>query len=129
MSLSIARPPIVVAEKDHDRLFALAEARQGRDPGASALMEELDRARIVGEGLEADAAAGMNSRVDFVHDGVAYRDVRLVYPADADFANGKLSVLSHVGAMLLGLSAGQSIAWESKDGREHTLSVTAVRPA
>ncbi len=100
---------------------------RSRDAGASALLAELERAHVVSE-PEAKTAAGMHSRVDFVHNGQDYRGVRLVYPGEADFANGFLSVLSHVGAMLLGLSPGQSIAWAGPDGRDHTLEVIAVAP-
>jgi regulator of nucleoside diphosphate kinase len=119
------RPPIIVAEKDHERLSALALARLDRDAGAGALLAELERAQVVSE-PEAQNAAGMHSRVDFIHNGATYRGVRLVYPGEADFTNGFLSVVSHVGAMLLGLSAGQSITWTGPDGRDHSLEVIAV---
>jgi regulator of nucleoside diphosphate kinase len=119
------RPPIAITEADAERLFALATARLDRDPGAAPLLEELNRARIV-HGSEANSAVGMNNSVTFTYDGADYRDVRLVYPAEADFANGRLSVLSHVGAMLLGLSRGQTIRWAGPDKRDHMLEVTAV---
>ena len=45
----------------------------------------------------------------------------LVYPEDADFAAGKLSVLSPVGAALIGLSVGQSI--EKAEGRKFVVNV------
>ncbi len=40
----------------------------------------------------------------------------LVFPAEADIAAGKVSVLTPVGAALIGLSKGESIAWTARDG-------------
>ena len=51
---------------------------------------------------------------------------RLVYPGEADIAVGKVSVLSPVGAGLLGLKAGQSIQWPDRDGRLRALRVLKV---
>ena len=125
MNIEFSRPPIVIASADHERLVALAVSMQDREPGAAALLEELARASIVGE-PEAGSAAGFNNRVDFDFDGSVYRDVQLVYPRDADFAKGRLSVLSSVGAMLIGLSKGQTIQWSAADGRDHQLTVLSV---
>ncbi len=127
MNVQTALPPIVVSGPDHERLYNLASSMEDREPGAVALLGELARAEIAtGEEAALDAAS-MSNRVDFEYDGSHYRDFRLVYPSEADFSAGRLSVLSHVGAMLLGLSAGQSIQWEGPDRREHRLRVEAVR--
>jgi len=52
--------------------------------------------------------------------------VQLVYPADADIDAGKVSILTPVGAGLIGLRAGQAIAWPDRDGRARTLRVLGV---
>ena len=59
------------------------------------------------------------------HTGVA-REVQIVYPEEADFARGKISVLAPVGAALLGLAAGQSIDWPFPGGEIRRLIVEAV---
>ncbi len=50
----------------------------------------------------------------------------LVFPGEADIAKGKISVLTPIGAALIGLSASQSIDWTSRDGRIHRLTVESV---
>src|SRR3546814_13286656 len=56
----------------------------------------------------------------------AGRTVRLVYPAEADIAEGRMSILTPVGAGLIGLSVGQSINWPDRGGIEHRLTIVAV---
>ncbi len=129
MQSLMALPPIVVSGADHERLFNLASSLENREPGAAALLGELARAEIAADDGASANAAGMSNLIDFDYDGSVYRDFRLVYPSDADFSNGRLSVLSHVGAMLIGLSAGQSIEWQGPAGRAHRLTVLAVRSA
>jgi regulator of nucleoside diphosphate kinase len=52
--------------------------------------------------------------------------VTLVLPGGADIAEGKVSVLTPIGAALIGLSTGQSIDWTARDGRTHRLTVEHV---
>jgi regulator of nucleoside diphosphate kinase len=66
---------------------------------------------------------------------VAFRDettgkvqtVTLVYPGEADIAQGKVSVLTPIGTALIGLAAGQSITWETRTGGVRRLTVLKVR--
>jgi regulator of nucleoside diphosphate kinase len=53
--------------------------------------------------------------------------VTLVFPGDADIAEGKVSILTPIGTALLGLSPGQSIDWLARDGRSHRLSILSVQ--
>jgi regulator of nucleoside diphosphate kinase len=50
-----------------------------------------------------------------------------VSSSEADFAEGRVSVLTPLGAALIGLTIGQSITWSSRDGREHELTVLSVQ--
>ena len=54
------------------------------------------------------------------------RTVTLVYPAEADIAQNRISVLTPVGTALIGLARGQSITWTARNGTRHVLSVIAV---
>lgn len=119
-------PPISVTREDHDRLADLAAAASDRLPEvADYLSAELVRARIVAKA--APTLVTMGSRVSFRdEDSGAVRDVTLVYPKDQDLTEGRLSVLTPVGSALLGLSAGQSIPWRTRDGRWKTLTVVDV---
>lgn len=48
----------------------------------------------------------------------ADRAVELVYPHDADISAGRVSILTPVGAGVIGLRTRQSILWPDRDGRE-----------
>jgi regulator of nucleoside diphosphate kinase len=56
------------------------------------------------------------------------RTVLLVYPADADIATARVSVLTPIGAALIGLRVGQSISFRTRDGRPQMLTVLRVLP-
>lgn len=121
-----SRPDIVVSREDHDHLIELALQALDRAPGAVTLLREMERARVVpAEELPPDAVA-MNGRVDFEYDGAHYRDFRLVYPQRANITEGCISVLTPVGAALIGLSKGQSIWWPGSARRVHRLTVLDV---
>lgn len=122
-----ARPGIVIAEPDFDRLDRLAEAGREWDLDvAEDLRAELDRGRVVpADRLPADVVR-MGSVVTFESDGGQVRRVTLVYPAEADIAAGRISVLTPVGTALIGLRVGQSIGWTARDGGPRRLTVRAV---
>lgn len=127
----MTRDRIYVSETDHDRLRALVEQHQaGRDAAAAERLDaELDRAVRVPDDRMPPGVVTMNARVVY-EDGRTgkLREVTLVYPTAADLREGRLSVLAPVGAALLGLSAGQDIAWTLPDGREVVLRVVSVQP-
>jgi regulator of nucleoside diphosphate kinase len=52
--------------------------------------------------------------------------VRLVLPFEADMEAGRMSILTPVGAGLIGLTVGQSIDWNLPDGRPRVLKILAV---
>jgi len=56
----------------------------------------------------------MNSRVVLQVDDEE-KEIALVYPEDADERSGKLSVLSDVGAAILGYQEGVAIDWMVSD--------------
>lgn len=121
-------PALVLSRLDHDRLSGLASAALDRMPEvADDLLRELERARLVAPERIPASAVQMGSTVTYEAGG-SIRTVTLVYPGDADIAAGRVSVMTPVGAALIGLSEGQSIGWTARDGRRHELTVTAVAP-
>jgi regulator of nucleoside diphosphate kinase len=68
----------------------------------------------------------MGSGVVFRSDNGETRRVKLVFPGQADIAAGRISILTPIGAALIGLSEGQSIAWKTRDGRLRQLTILAV---
>lgn len=121
------KPAITLTRSDHESLSRLAESRSERDPETTEqLLAELDRARVVMDGrLPADVVR-MGSTLRFTTDTGEDRTVTLVYPGEADIAMGRISILTPIGAALIGLSASQSIDWTSRDGRVHRLTVESV---
>jgi regulator of nucleoside diphosphate kinase len=66
----------------------------------------------------------MGSKVSFRDDTTGQeRTVLLVYPDEADVSEGKISVLTPIGAALIGLSIGQSIEWQTPAGGWRSLTV------
>lgn len=121
------RTPIIVAETDHELLTDLALAALGKAPGAVLLFEELARAKVVAE--VPPFVVGIGSTATFTYNDSRYRDYELVYPQTADFAQHRISVLTPVGAMLLGLAEGQPIDWTSEDGVTHRIALEQVKSA
>ena len=126
--MSLHKPNITVFAADHDRLAALAHAAMPNDPDtAEMLMEELERARIVENGRAPKNIVRMGSDVLFRDDATKeIRRITLVFPGEADISHNKVSVLTPVGAALIGLRAGQSITWRTRNGEFKRLTVLKV---
>ncbi len=120
-------PAITMTRSDHERLSRLAESFLEKNAAvAEQLFVELDRARVVADERIASGVVRMGSTLRFTTDAGEDRTVTLVYPGDADIAAGRVSILTPIGAALIGLSAGQSINWTARDGQTHRLSVESV---
>ena len=126
-----SRPPIHLIDTEAERLGNLALAAEARLPEVAALLlREIERADVHGVESLPRGVVRMGARVDFVDEGSgARRTVELVYPPDADMVAGKLSILSHVGAGLIGLAEGQTIRWPDRSGAERVLRIETVTPA
>jgi len=120
------QPPVLLSADDFSRLTSLANATLAHHPGEDAqlLIGELDRADIVPDGWIPPGVVTMNSYVEFRDDPAGtVRRLQLVYPHQANFKEGRLSVLSQVGAALVGLAEGQSINWRARNGGDRCLTV------
>lgn len=120
-------PQIIISNADYDRLSDLANASLQRLPEvAQELLDELDRAQIVSdEAVPADVVR-MGSTVTFKSDDGQTRTMTLVYPVDESLDAHRISVMTPIGAALIGLGVGQSISWPGRDGKQHRLTVTRV---
>ena len=123
-----ARPPIILRESQEAALYALALDTLLWSPRAAGpLLDELERARVLPDAEVRRDVAGLGSFVEFSEDGVL-RTLQLVTPVLADERRGRVSVLTPVGAALLGLSPGQRILWCDRVGSSRPLTVLTVRP-
>ncbi|MDQ2079319.1 nucleoside diphosphate kinase regulator [Xanthobacteraceae bacterium Astr-EGSB] len=121
-------PPITLSGIDFDRLERLVAAAADKFPQTVEFLErEMARAHVVPSDAAPSGVVAMDRQVEFRDNGNGQtRTVTLVYPDQADFAAGRISVLSPVGAALLGLSAGQSIDWQPPSGDGRSLTVLRV---
>lgn len=114
-------PAITLSTDDATRLAQLLEGRA--DSVVELLEDELSRATVVPrDALPADVVC-VGSQVRY-RNGATERDVTLVWPHEA--GDGRVSVLTPVGAALIGLRPGQQIAWPLPGDRIATLEVLAV---
>lgn len=122
-------PHITLTRRDVGRLDALLGSavldRIGKV--GEFLLDELTRAKIVADDQAPPTLVTMNATVRFRDEESGRVSVaKLAYPQDAVAREGTVSVLTPVGAALLGLSEGQSITYETLDGRLKTLAVIEV---
>ena len=103
---------IYITEIDKARLEEVIESEHG--PAIVELEHEIERAIVVASQRVAEDVVTMNSRV-VLHVDDEEREVSLVYPQDADDRAEKLSVLSDVGAAILGYRKGDAIDWMVAD--------------
>jgi regulator of nucleoside diphosphate kinase len=123
-------PPITLTTTDSDQLSRLVDAAVETFPRtADFLGREINRAQIIDRSEALPGLVMMESEVEFRDDVTGQvRTIKLVYPKDADMSIGRISVLTPVGAALIGLSAGQSIEWQTPTGGRRSLTVLSVRP-
>jgi regulator of nucleoside diphosphate kinase len=123
-------PQIIVSNADYERLTDLATASLERLPDvANELLSEMDRAKVVQDGNVPDNVVRMGSTVTFKSDDGNTRTFKLVYPAEESLDEHRISVMTPVGAALIGLAEGQSIEWTARDGRRQRLTVVEVERA
>lgn len=123
------RPPIHMINSEANALSNLALSAENRMPEVSQLLlDEIARASIHAPDAIAPDVVTMNSIVEFIDEGSGTkRTIELVYPRAADISAGRISILTPVGAGLIGLRTGQSILWPDRDGRERKLTIVDVR--
>ncbi len=120
-------PNIVVTTEDHRMLSKLAHAGINEaSTVADDLLYELDRASVLPPDQMPLDVVRMGSLVQFRTTDGDQRKVTLVFPADADIERNRISVMTPIGAALIGLSKGQSITWLTRDGRKQVLTVLRV---
>ncbi len=115
---------IYITEFDMNRLRGLIKfARERWDKSAlqylKELEQELDRANITKpEEIPTDVIT-MNSsfRLRDLDSGEEFV-YTLVFPARADSARGKISILAPLGTALLGYRVGDTVEWEAPAGRK-----------
>jgi regulator of nucleoside diphosphate kinase len=125
----VARPPVHLIDRECDLLVDLALQVEGRSPAVAAmLLGEIERAETHSEDALPAGTVTIGSEVDFLDESShRLRTVTLVMPGEADIGAGRVSVLTPVGAGLIGLREGQAIDWPDRDGTTRRLRILGVR--
>lgn len=112
---------IYITEPDYQRLSGLIEITRERNgidrEYLNKLEAELDRAEIVDQKQVPADVITMRSKVrlkDLVS-GEA-NTYSLVFPTEANFSEGKISILAPIGTAILGYKRGDTIEWPVPSG-------------
>jgi regulator of nucleoside diphosphate kinase len=121
-------PPIIIARQDYARLERLAyNALRERHPVGRFLMSEIRRAVVFDTNRTPDGIARINEWVTNRVDGSRQSESKILVCPD-EFRNDQieLSVLSPLGAAVLGMSIGQRMKFFSIEGGLHSVIVEDV---
>jgi regulator of nucleoside diphosphate kinase len=120
---------IIITAPDHARLsdmIAFGNLSPRERGEAHALEAELKRASVVEPDAVPPDVITMNSRAELLDLDTGERmEFTLVFPNEADLAEGKISVLAPVGTGMLGYRLGDTFERRAPDGTRR-LKVTAV---
>ena len=124
-----SRPPLHMLAAESDMIASLAMQAEHRFPViASMLLNEIERAELHEPATLPETAVTLGAEVDFLDErSHMIRKVQLVLPANANIAEGRISILTPMGAALYGLIAGESIDWPDLDGQERRIRILRVR--
>ena len=123
-----SRPHVRLIDTEADILTSLALSASGSAAQTGELLlEEIARASLFKADRIPTDVVTMRSLVEFEDTGSGTRRaVQLVYPAEADISTGRISILTPVGAGLIGISQGHAIDWPDRDGRRRPLNILKV---
>jgi len=122
------RPQIHLLAAESDLVAELALKAEHRLPVVAAmLLGEIERAELHEAESMPPSHVRLNSLVSFIDERSGeVRDVRLVLPAEANIAEGRISILTPMGAALYGLGSGACIDWPDLSGTERRIRILRV---
>lgn len=108
--------PVVIRDEDYELLRPYISNVTERE-GEMTLSSELKRAVIVAKEAFPPNTIGLNSKIsiqDLETDKI--KEITLVMPAHIDVQNNKFSILTPMGAALIGFRAGEEVSWKMPAG-------------
>lgn len=126
--LQLGDPPSIrLTHHDLGRLDALLAGLSSSSRVLEYLRREVDRASVV-EDDDTSSFVKLGSRVAFEDETGRLHTGTVVFPGELGQHPDSISILTPVGAALLGLAEGQSISYETPDRRIKTLTVLRLLP-
>lgn len=124
------KPAIHLLASESDMVADMAlKIEHDRPVVAAMLLGELERADLHDLNSLPPHAVRIGSTIEYLDETTrCVRTVTLVLPRDANITEGRISILTPMGAALYGLLAGSSINWPTLDGEERCLSILSVSP-
>ncbi len=128
-SIGGEKPTIYLIDSEADALSELAMAAEARFPDVTAkLLEEIDRAVICVRDEIPTHVVTMGSQVEFIDEASgANWSVQLVWPSAGNLEEHRLSVMTLIGAGLIGMKEGRAIEWPDRSGHVRQLRIAKVR--
>ena len=115
---------LIIADTDYVRLSKLNNNRLNNN---GLLGYEFSRAIVVPANKVPQNVIRMNSRVVYLDESTGIkRNIKLVFPEDVDLKTGKISVLSPLGAELLGRKEMQTFDWPTSTDPSKRLKIMRV---
>lgn len=91
------------------------------------LLEEIERAELHDAETMPSGHLRLSSTVTFVDERTnEAREVKLVLPGEANIAEGRISILTPMGAALYGLAVGHCIDWPDLSGNPRPIRIVRV---
>lgn len=116
---------ILITERDYLRIRHILSTQNSDD--FENLEIEIERAKIIEENEIPSDLVRMNSTVRFMTlQDERVNTLTLVFPEEANFAEGKISILAPLGSALIGLRVGQEINWMFPDRKTKTMKILEV---
>ena len=128
--MSVAPRPVderILSELDHARILGLMRRTSLSEAQKHALDALLDAAEVVPVRDIPPDVVTMNTRLRLHAEGeAAPRDITLCYPEDANAEAGQVSLLSPMGASVLGHRVGGEAEWLLPTGALRTARILAL---
>lgn len=109
---------VIIGKEDYRLLKQYAETSSGNNASATmSLAHELSRAKVVDDNRLPAGSVRLNSHVR-VQDLESGKEIEftIVMPREADIAKQKISILTPMGAALIGLRKGETVEWKMPAG-------------
>lgn len=121
-------PPVTLPSQDHERLEQLlADALRDRHPVSSFLMSEVDRAHICDDREVPPDIVRLNDWVTYRQNDSPHSESKmLVFPQDFSDEQRHLSVLSLLGAAVLGLRVGDRLQFLDFKGELALVAIEGI---